>query len=89
VWQGRRGDRLPQNFLRYHSLKSPILTGASLDKAGASHPLPFETGRDYLVRLEAMAIKRERVKSSQATNLRAIPLGKDNSSFGKIPGDLE
>jgi hypothetical protein len=40
-------------------MSSPILTGASLDKAGASHPLPFETGRDYLVRLGASVIKRE------------------------------
>jgi aryl-alcohol dehydrogenase-like predicted oxidoreductase len=38
-------------------LRSPIFAGASLDKAGASHPLPFETGRDYLVRLRAIAIK--------------------------------
>jgi hypothetical protein len=30
---------------RLTHMSSPILTGASLDKAGASLPLPFETGR--------------------------------------------
>src|ERR1044071_1515872 len=42
-----------------------ILTGASLDKAGASHPLPFEPCRDYLVRLgraRLNASERSRVK---------------------------
>jgi len=37
----RQGERLPCQFLRYHCETSEIFTGASLDKAGSIHPLPF------------------------------------------------
>jgi|SRR5262249_30728082 len=41
---------------RLTHMSSPIFTGASLDKAGENHPLPFETSRDYLVGLRAITI---------------------------------